>query len=627
VCPGSLVFVVGPRRCGTTLVNNILCADPAANRHIAEAQLLQRLLNSFAWGAENFERMTRHYARSREGLEELAAVTCNRLVRSCWETQGRPRHLILKNPELSLHVGQLRRYFPDARFVVCVRDPRDQVASERDVARRRNPGAGLEARFSPAKQALVYARYLRSILLEQERSPDAFCFVRYEDLARSPKQESNRLGAFCGLDLSDYDPGIGWQRMEVTRDALAQRPTFSALYGHPVSDARIGRFRERLTPKDIAAVETETGDLMLRFRYGQAPASAVGDAQPTGAGSSAAVEFVMIAEAGRLERQALLLAESIRLLPDATSRAAISVVSPRADRRPSTATVRRLARLDAEYLPLTIDSPCPIYGPSYKLGAMGAVERRPGAAVLVMIDSDTVFLAPPSFDVFPGRVALRPVEGKGISTSGEGDPFDAYWRKLCAICEVDYDALPWIETSVRGRRIRANHNGGLVAANRRDGLFETTHDFFFRSVTAGVVPSPDLPPSATSFRIGSGPAPREMHKYWGSDQAVLSLALVARKLDARLLPPTYNVPCQFFKLVAARHPEVADATVHAHYHSLCDADQMKSNPLLHGKMFVPEAVKDLLDRYLPIDRPPSLGRRIKGLVTDRLMRTARRSRA
>ena len=36
----SLVFILGTRRSGTTLVNSVLCADPAANRQISEAQLL-----------------------------------------------------------------------------------------------------------------------------------------------------------------------------------------------------------------------------------------------------------------------------------------------------------------------------------------------------------------------------------------------------------------------------------------------------------------------------------------------------------------------------------------------------------------------------------------------------------
>lgn len=311
-----------------------------------------------------------------------------------------------------------------------------------------------------------------------------------------------------------------------------------------------------------------------------------------------------MAEAGTLEWQALLLTQSIRLfLPP--SEAAITVVSPRPDRRPSPSTIAQLHQLQAEYLPLMVRSPCPHYGTSYKLAALVEAECRPGPCQLVMLDSDTLFLARPYFDTDNGGVGLRPVDMKGMCTSGPDDPFDQYWRKLCAICEVHYEDIPWVESMIDSRRVKASHNGGLVAVDRQHGLFARSFDFLSRSIAENLYPR-----AATGnkpFRIGAGEAHPEAGRLWGSAQAALSLAIVSLKLQARLLKPVYNIPLHHFDRMAQRFPDVRTNAVHGHYHWLFRNETAK-NPLLNGDVVVPPRVKALIDsavRVLP-EMPTSL---------------------
>ena len=213
---------------------------------------------------------------------------------------------------------------------------------------------------------------------------------------------------------------------------------------------------------------------------------------------TASVEFVLIAEAGILEAQALMLCESIREFGGRYSSAAITVVSPRGDRRPSRTTVRRLQRLGTEFLPLDLRSRCPEYGPSHKVLSLAYVARRPGPPILVQVDSDTVFLRDPDFSLNGVDAAARPVDVKGMCTSGPGDPFDPYWRSLCRLCEVEYDQLPMVKATVDRQVVRASYNGGLVAARRATGIFERTEEFFNRVVAA------ELKPWGTDQRVKSG---------------------------------------------------------------------------------------------------------------------------
>ena len=249
-----------------------------------------------------------------------------------------------------------------------------------------------------------------------------------------------------------------------------------------------------------------------------------------------------MAEAGILEAQARLLCASIRRFGGGYSGAAITVVSPRRSRRPSRATLRELQRLGAEFLPLSLSSPCPQYGPSYRVLAAAHVARRPGPPILVQIDSDTVFLREPDFSLRGVDAAARPVDVKGMCTSGSGDPFDTYWRNLCRLCEVDYDLLPMVQTTVDRQAVRASYNGGLVAARRTSGIFERTADFFIR--LAGAQLKPWLG-ADTRVRSGTGVVDARGGAYWGTSQAALSLAITARAAAVQMLPATYNVPLHY----------------------------------------------------------------------------------
>ena len=300
----------------------------------------------------------------------------------------------------------------------------------------------------------------------------------------------------------------------------------------------------------------------------------------------------MLAEAGILEVQALLLCASIRRFAGVCSGAAITVVSPRADRRPSSSTLGALRVLGAEYLPLDLKSPCPAYGPSFKVMAAAHLARRPGPPILVQTDSDTLFLDEPDLTLCGMDAAARPVDVKGMCTSGEGDRFDPYWRRLCDLCGINYDDIPEITTTIDRRRVRASYNGGLVAVRRDSGILEKTEDCFLRLAAAELVPHEDF-----TLRTGSGIVSGIGTRYWGTSQAALSLALTAIGHRVRVLPESYNVPLHFevFRERPSNRP------IHVHYHWLGEAAHCGTGALLGGRVIPSPEAQQWLIRRLPLD--------------------------
>ena len=229
--------------------------------------------------------------------------------------------------------------------------------------------------------------------------------------------------------------------------------------------------------------------------------------------------FVACIEAGVLERQALLLFESIRTYGGCFAGCPIYALSPRAGLGASRATRRRLDALGVEYRDEVLNTECLDYGSSNRVVAAAHVEETTTHEVLVVLDSDTLLLREPEAFRRPEDVdvALRPVDVKGICTSGPDDPLDEYWRRLCATCAVDYDTIPWIRSYVDDARCKASYNGGLVVVRRERAILRRWWDYFLASVRAGLRPRREAVPLRSSTGFVSAAASR----MWGDRKSVV----------------------------------------------------------------------------------------------------------
>jgi len=287
-----------------------------------------------------------------------------------------------------------------------------------------------------------------------------------------------------------------------------------------------------------------------------------------------AVEFCLVAEAGILEQQAFLLCESIRRFAGHYADARLTVISPRATRRPSALTVQRLRQLDAHYVALDLVSPTPEYGPSYKTLALGWCARQNGPSVLVQLDSDGVFLDVPDFALNGHAAAARPVDVKGMCSRGPGDMFEPVWQRMCAACGVDIEALGYVRSTVDNQLVRASYNGGLIVAQRQ--VFDVAEQRYLQIAATGIRTHTN---AAAGMRTGSGPVPAAGKEMWGTTQAALSLAVAKLGGTVRILDAGANVPLHMINRLAP----LAAPVVHLHYRWFFEHDN-DSNPALDGRI-------------------------------------------
>lgn len=292
------------------------------------------------------------------------------------------------------------------------------------------------------------------------------------------------------------------------------------------------------------------------------------------------VGFVACIEGGVLERQALLLFDSIRRWTGRFKDAPIYAFSPRAGHAISGAARARLDALEVHYDDRVINTGCVEYGPANRVAAGAYIEERTAHEALIVLDSDTIFLREPNALELPPEVDFlaRPVDHRSASTAGPDDPLDPYWRELCARARLDYDAVPWTRSFIDDVRVKADYNGGLCVTRPARGVLRRCADLLFGSVRDGVFPRDD----ADGFRAGAGFVSGVGRRLWGSSQIALALGAWSATARVRELPPTYNYPLHLHEYLDAPRAEAAFPNlVHVHYHWLFEGDALPENPLFH----------------------------------------------
>jgi len=141
----------------------------------------------------------------------------------------------------------------------------------------------------------------------------------------------------------------------------------------------------------------------------------------------------------------------------------IYALSPRAGHAISIDARRRLNDLRVHDTDTILNSECHEYGSANRVAVAAHIEETRRHEILVILDSDTLFLREPREFVLPSDidVAPRPVDIKGMCTTGPQNSFDAYWRALCRCCGVDYDEIPWSETFITVVKSRRATTAGL----------------------------------------------------------------------------------------------------------------------------------------------------------------------
>lgn len=249
------------------------------------------------------------------------------------------------------------------------------------------------------------------------------------------------------------------------------------------------------------------------------------------------IAFLICVEANRLEPQARLLCESIRTFGGRYRKAPILAVSPRPHLALNAETRARLELLGVSYVAEPLNETGSPYGTINRIVAGAWAEQVSPRPYLVVLDTDTILGAEPSFA--RADAGVRPVDMKGSASSGDGDPLDAYWTRIGGIGGIEPSRLPVISTTIDKVRIRASYNGGFTVIRKDLGILQRTREIFFASREENLRPWAG---SGLDIRASTGLVGTEASEWWGSSQAALSVAIWSTTSDVHTYDERYNIP-------------------------------------------------------------------------------------
>ncbi len=242
--PGQLpapFFVVGAQRSGTTLLRLMLDHHPSIRVPHEFDFAVEWVTAAGTWPPleDYYARLAEHGSFRRSGLEIDPELDYPQLVESFLRQRQGDRPLV----GMAVHVGfdRLLHFWPEARFVHLLRDPRDVASSVVGMGWAGTVWHGA-ARWVEAEES-----WDRLCARVPEASRMA---VRYEALVAEPVRELERVCAFLGVPFDEA-------MIRYDEDTTYEAP-----------DAKLAsRWQSRLSPTEIRLVERRVGTLLADRGY------------------------------------------------------------------------------------------------------------------------------------------------------------------------------------------------------------------------------------------------------------------------------------------------------------------------------------------------------------------------
>jgi hypothetical protein len=283
--PPPAPFVCGVTRSGTTLLRLMLDSHPDVAIP-GETHWVPKLIKQFERGEQTGEDAAHlaidhkrwgdfhlDAAELRGRIEGLDPVTAADTIRAFYllyaEREGKTRYGD-KTPGYVREMRRIQRVLPEARFVHIIRDGRDVSLSH------------LRMNWGPETYEQSARLWRNRIRKARKMAPDVnyYMEIRFEDLVADTEGVLRKVCEFIELDFDpvmlDYheraEGRLQEKARELPRKGRPDQPAEARLESHklakePPRSDRIGMWRERMTPEEVAEYESVAGDMLLELGY------------------------------------------------------------------------------------------------------------------------------------------------------------------------------------------------------------------------------------------------------------------------------------------------------------------------------------------------------------------------
>jgi len=287
------VFLAGHRKSGTTMFLNLLDSHPELCVYPVDITVLYAyfpLFESSSYAPEErkkrvekvvFKHLQKQevitkqldvvkfrkaFGARMEGKDYKTKDVIENLMLSYQEVQGiNPKAVkgsVIKETSVEIYAGEIFEWFPEAKFVHLIRDPRDNFAALKSGIDKLYKGYGDDAKT--ILHSLLERAHLGMKMADinvRRFGKERYKILRFEDLVAHPLKTLKGLCDFLE---------IGYNESLVTPTLLGQ-PTrgnnFEKMDFSKISGKNIGRWKERIDLREAMVIEFHFKELMERFDY------------------------------------------------------------------------------------------------------------------------------------------------------------------------------------------------------------------------------------------------------------------------------------------------------------------------------------------------------------------------
>ncbi len=235
--------IVGPLRAGTTMLRLLLDNHPRV-ACVGEFEESVSLASGAGWPDVGWYR--RWLAQDRASVAKRFEIDETigdypSLVRSMWSQLASRCLQPVVGCTIHSRFDRVRELWPEAKFILLVRDPRDVARSCLGMGWVGEATSGANLWLKPA------TRWLK---LRQSLGPHDFVEIRYEDLLREP---ASVLDTCCKLLGERFDPAML---------NFHETSTYEAL-----DPALAEQWRRKMSPRAAEIIDSRCLELMQQFGY------------------------------------------------------------------------------------------------------------------------------------------------------------------------------------------------------------------------------------------------------------------------------------------------------------------------------------------------------------------------
>lgn len=292
-------------------------------------------------------------------------------------------------------------------------------------------------------------------------------------------------------------------------------------------------------------------------------------------------------EAGYLEQEVLLLAESLRRFGGRRADMPLVAVRPRKGPRIARATRRRLSELDVTLVDdETLSVAYSWWAMANKPAALGYVEENARTPNVSWIDGDMMVLAEPGSFAPPKGYDFIARAGEAYDVASNGDDEKAeFWRRLCDRFDLDFNDFAQMTSYPDEKPIRAYWQGGLLTYRRKLRFSRK-----FREIYEGIL---------------DGDIASKFAGTYHTDQVSIALAVRAQGLKVAQYDPRMNFNVSPLDKTNSAKLPITEVRIMQYHGSLWPADYAWTRAFLAP---LPGDRIKLLDRYAPLGQPGLLTR-------------------